>query len=70
MEPDEMMFFELIASSLISDLNEIVSTNRKMQVATENIEVRRDLFKCILKLSDKNDLSSIEQKYVSLLNIK
>ena len=65
-----MMFFELIASSLISDLNEVVSTNRKMQVATENIEARRDLFKCILKLSDKNDLSSIEHKCVSLLNIK
>ena len=67
MENDEMMIFELMATSLIKELREFINFNRNKQVITETIIKRRDILSILLKIKDKKDLQNFDKnKHVNL----
>ena len=61
MENDEMMIFELMATSLIKELREFINFNRNKQVITETIIKRRDILSILLKIKDKKDLQNFDK---------
>ena len=65
MENNEMMIFELIASSLIKELKEFISFNRNKQIITETTIKRRDLLAHLLKIKEKKELSTFTQANVN-----
>ena len=75
MENDEMMIFELLASSLIKELKEFINFNRNKQIVTEATVKRRDILSFLLKIKDKNELQKfnldlVRIEYHKILDIK
>ena len=57
MENDEtMMIFEVLACSLIKELNELIHFNRNKQIVTETTIKRRSIINFLLKIKDKSEL--------------
>ncbi len=52
-----MMIFELLASSLIKELNEFINFNRNKQIVTETTIKRRSILNFLLQIKDKSELS-------------
>ena len=66
MENDEMMIFELLASSLIKELKEFINFNRNKQIVTEATVKRRDILSFLLKIKDKNELQKFNLDMVRI----
>ena len=66
MENNEMIIFELIATSLMKDLNEIISSNKKIQFITPKTKMPGEIFQYLSTISDKSELNDLNQKYVSI----
>ena len=66
MENDEMMIFELLASSLIKELKEFINFNRNKQIVTEATVKRRDILSFLLKIKDKNELQKFNLDLVRI----
>jgi hypothetical protein len=57
MENDEtMMVFEVLACSLIKELNELINFNRNKQIVTETTIKRRSIINFLLQTKDKSEL--------------
>jgi hypothetical protein len=57
MENDEtMMIFEVLACSLIKELNELINFNRNKQIVTETTIKRRSIINFLLQIKDKSEL--------------
>ena len=61
-----MIIFELIATSLIKDLNDIISSNKKIQLITPKTKMLGEIFKYLSTISNKSELNGLNQKYVSI----
>ena len=67
-----MMVFELVASSLITELKDFINFNRSKQIITETIIKRRNILSLLLKINDNNDLTDFDKnEHVNILyNVK
>lgn len=70
MENDEMMVFELLASSLIKELKEYINFNRNKQIITEATIKRRDILQFLLKVKDKSELNKLDYSMTELDGIE
>ena len=61
-----MMIFELLASSLIKELNEFINSNRNKQIVTETTIKRRSILNFLLQIKDKCELSqfNLDKVYI------
>ena len=62
-----MMIFELLATSLIRELNEFINFNRNNQIVTETTIKRRNILNFLLQINDKSELSKFNLDKVNFL---